>query len=150
MSADLIDLRSQSGLSGSPVFTEGVKGALSLLGVLVGHYDETQRIIVSDDESFVSAQNTGVSFVAPARRLLELINQADLRELRDENEFMHEADNNFMDPMRFPPGVAWREHEISLAEMIEGPDLCTTCGRRLTICSVPLGSCPGWNTSKTQ
>jgi hypothetical protein len=82
----LIELRSIGGMSGSPVFAAhrsliGAHGVLSFLGVGLGHYLTPARL-GDDDET--DAINLGIGMVAPARELLEVLNQEALAGERED------------------------------------------------------------------
>ena len=54
-----------------------------LLGVMHGHWDLDERQMNS---GFLSSVNVGIAIVAPAWRLLELINDPALVAMRDKND----------------------------------------------------------------
>jgi hypothetical protein len=92
MDAYLIDTRSTGGLSGSPVFvhlgwTRWTQGGIhlatsptpfTLLGLVHGH-------CVDHDESGAGS-NAGIAIVVPSEKILEVLEQDELREKRDEYE----------------------------------------------------------------
>lgn len=95
MEAYLIESRSIGGLSGSPVFviqdsysysmSKGQFGRpLYLLGLIHGHWPTSPHNIedsISKDEEQI---NMGIAIVVPAKKILEVINQPDLVEMRKE------------------------------------------------------------------
>ncbi len=87
MEAYLIETRSISGLSGSPVFFERParitknggdlhieKSSPSLVGLIHGHYDES--------ENKINNVNTGIAIVVPAVKIYETLMQEKLQEMR--------------------------------------------------------------------
>lgn len=88
--AYLIEARSIGGLSGSPAFVYKIaqgRGKLYLLGLMHGHWDippENKNDFVITD-SFGSV-NIGIAIVVPAKKILEVINQPELVEIRHKEE----------------------------------------------------------------
>ena len=91
MEAYLIEARSIGGLSGSPAFVRKIvqgRGKLYLLGLMHGHWDipPENKNDFADMDSFGSV-NMGIAIVVPAKKILEVLNQPELVELRrKENE----------------------------------------------------------------
>ncbi len=87
--AYLIEARSIGGLSGSPVFVHKIvrgRGKLYLLGLMHGHWDippENKNDFL-DTDSFGSV-NMGIAIVVSAKKILEVLNQPKLVELRRKN-----------------------------------------------------------------
>ena len=80
--AYLIEARSIGGLSGSPAFVYK-RNRFYLLGLMHGHWDippENKNDFV-DMDSFGSV-NMGIAIVVPAKKILEVLNQPKLVELR--------------------------------------------------------------------
>lgn len=97
--AYLIEARSMGGLSGSPVFVHisGLrKGKLSLggdpiywLGMVHGHYDLpelTSLDVLSADSLMKLLINMGIAIVVPSAKILEVLNQRELSEVRDRED----------------------------------------------------------------
>jgi hypothetical protein len=89
--AYLVEARSISGLSGSPVFIHwpiaGQPGAtqFKLLGLMHGHFDIknlNEDTVVDSDASVTSGINTGIGVVIPVEKILETIDQPELVEIR--------------------------------------------------------------------
>jgi hypothetical protein len=84
--AYLIEARSIGGLSGSPVFVHKItkgRGKLHLLGLMHGHWDiPTENKNDLDDKDFLGSVNMGIAIVVPAKKILEVLNQPELVELR--------------------------------------------------------------------
>ncbi len=85
--AYLIEARSIGGISGSPAFvretvTMGI-GAFHLLGLMHGHWDipPEQRSDIADTDS-LGAVNMGIAIVVPATKILEVLNQQPLVDMR--------------------------------------------------------------------
>jgi len=79
MMAYLIESRSLGGLSGSPAFVNPVRGdRFFLLGVVHGHWK-----IPTDPNNVV---NMGIALVTPAERILEVIHQPELLDMRKRHE----------------------------------------------------------------
>lgn len=88
MEAFLIEARSTSGISGSPVFTFGEANKagvltvgnrpLSLIGLAHGHWN------LFDEQNTPSERNvnTGIAIVMPARKILETLEQEELKKER--------------------------------------------------------------------
>jgi len=101
MEAYLIESRSIGGLSGSPVFViqDGYDKELLekwqfgrplyLLGLVHGHWPtspyNTEDSSLKDDES-TEPINMGIAIVVPAKKILEVINQPELVEMRKEGD----------------------------------------------------------------
>jgi hypothetical protein len=84
--AYLIEARSIGGLSGSPVFVNK-RNRFYLLGLMHGHWDippENKNDFV-DMDSFGSV-NMGIAIVVPAKKILEVLNQPELVELRQKED----------------------------------------------------------------
>jgi hypothetical protein len=111
MEAYLIESRSMKGLSGSPVFVhlgvvrpsgnkdtayQRVGGIFYLLGLVVAHWQ--QKIADPDaiviDEISGKTVNVGLAVVAPATKIIEVINHPDLKASREE------AEKEFVERMR--------------------------------------------------
>ena len=74
----LIEMRSIAGLSGSPVFAlSPVTNSYFLIGMIHGHHT------IKESETTL---HTGMALVTPIKRLLEILNQPELVELRKEQE----------------------------------------------------------------
>jgi hypothetical protein len=93
MEVYLIESRSISGLSGSPVFVlkqGGNKWAIHLLGLIHGHWDIDANAIIdtnTGDKSGIKAGvNVGIAMVAPAKKIIETIYQKALEDIRTEEE----------------------------------------------------------------
>jgi hypothetical protein len=97
MEAYLAEGRSIGGLSGSPVFCRSTVrmpaqtahgepalisglGPIHFLGLMHGHWDLPSSF---DESERREAVNMGVSIVVPAKKILEVINGPELRELRE-------------------------------------------------------------------
>lgn len=95
----LVEARSLSGYSGSPVFTwdftfGGGAGTRQLLGADCGHLRDFKRVVGKDgkpleDEWYVE-QNSGMMIVVPAWKLAELLETEELSAMREEEEREHE------------------------------------------------------------
>ena len=89
MDAYLIESRSIGGLSGSPVFAISYspeKTEMHLLGLIHGHWDcDPESIVdeVSEDSGIKARLNMGIAIVTPASKILDIINCAELIEMRD-------------------------------------------------------------------
>ncbi len=91
--AYLIEVRSIGGQSGSPAFVRKTVpmdlSGIYLLGLVHGHWDiPPQRIddaIQPGDDVFASI-NKGIAIVVPAKKLLEVFNQPQLVELRQQRD----------------------------------------------------------------
>ena len=97
--AYLIEARSIAGLSGSPVLAmpsmtvamakklrgENIKG-IALLGLMHGHFDvqNLNEDVVADSEKPERSVHTGIGVVVPTDKIMEVINQRELKEMRDE------------------------------------------------------------------
>lgn len=85
MTAYLIEARSIGGLSGSPAFVRAASGKFYLLGLMHGHWDvapgqiDEATVDVSDAHGRV---NMGIALVVPAHKILEVLNQEGLLEMR--------------------------------------------------------------------
>ncbi|HYT37790.1 MAG TPA: hypothetical protein VEL49_11495 [Ktedonobacteraceae bacterium] len=78
----LIEMRSIAGLSGSPVFAlSQVTNTYFLIGMIHGHHT------IKESETTL---HTGMALVTPIRRLLEILNQPELVELRQEQKALEE------------------------------------------------------------
>jgi len=97
--AYLIEARSIGGLSGSPVFVHvsGLrKGTLRLgqepiywLGMVHGHYDlpELDSLDTMSEDNLVELViNMGIAIVIPSTKILEVLNQRELSEVRDKED----------------------------------------------------------------
>ncbi len=102
MEAYLVEARSLGGLSGSPVFVNlgfvrnvsgqvkfasGGSGIFYLLGLMHGHWDRLVPVTLASDEIQVESVNMGIAIVAPAKKILEVINQPGMtnKEVSDQN-----------------------------------------------------------------
>jgi hypothetical protein len=98
MDAYLIELRSIGGLSGSPVFVRqmiGMEfgplliGTFFLLGLVHGHWNlpsgEMDEEIDRQDSANRSI-NMGIGIVVPAKKILEVLNQPGLLEMRRQTD----------------------------------------------------------------
>jgi hypothetical protein len=92
--AYLIEARSIGGLSGSPAFVRetsqfGGVGAFYFLGLMHGHWDippeskNDQLLMDSDKKGQV---NMGIAIVIPAKKVLEVLNQPTLVQVRKQND----------------------------------------------------------------
>ncbi len=79
--AFLIEARSISGLSGSPVYYlplfTAEEGRIPLLGLIHGHFDVQQsetNDVIKEDLFAEGSMNVGIAIVTPGYRLLELLN----------------------------------------------------------------------------
>lgn len=89
MDAYLIEARSIGGLSGSPAFVRetiplGI-GAFYLLGLMHGHWDippSAKNDAVTPDDDGSGAVNMGIAIVIPAKKVMEVIQQPGLVEMR--------------------------------------------------------------------
>ncbi len=96
MQAYLIEARSIAGLSGSPVFLikskfipDGDKvilGQLYLLGLIHGHWDVSPDSAIDgfqeDSDRRPNRVNVGIAIVAPAQKIIDIINRKDAAEER--------------------------------------------------------------------
>lgn len=89
--AYLIEARSIGGLSGSPAFvreTVGLGlGSFYLLGLMHGHWDipiDTKSDI--EDIDSIAPINVGIAIVIPAKKILEVLNQPSLIEVRRQGD----------------------------------------------------------------
>ena len=105
--AFLIESRSIGGLSGSPVFvnTAGARtvgntirvggGGIFLLGLVHGHWDvspsETDTMIVDNRRESV---NVGIAIVAPAQKILEVLNHPVFKRARNEAISVRKTQNS--------------------------------------------------------
>lgn len=91
--AYLVEARSISGLSGSPVFIHapifdprpGTFTQFYLLGLMHGHFDVknfNEDIVLDSDHNTTTGINTGIGVVIPVEKILETIDQPDLSEMR--------------------------------------------------------------------
>jgi hypothetical protein len=87
--AYLIEARSIGGLSGSPAFVrETVQmglGSFYLLGLMHGHWDippQQKNDELQVGEDMFSRVNLGIAIVVPAKKILEVVNQPELLEMR--------------------------------------------------------------------
>ena len=83
----LIEARSIGGISGSPSFVRETTdlgiGPFYLLGLMHGHWDvPTSKTKYVEDPYFAGAINVGIAIVVPAKKILEVLNQPRLVELR--------------------------------------------------------------------
>lgn len=82
--AYLIEARSIGGLSGSPAFVrQGNK--TYLLGLMHGHWDippQSKNDAMRGDEDTYGQVNLGIAIVVPAKKILEVLNQSELADLR--------------------------------------------------------------------
>jgi len=80
----LIEARSTGGLSGSPAFV--FKGnRFYLLGLMHGHWDippQDKNDALRVDEDTYGQVNMGIAIVVPAKKILEVLNQSKLVEMR--------------------------------------------------------------------
>jgi len=89
--AYLIEARSIGGLSGSPVFVRKTvavgQGPFYLLGLMHGHWDlsRKQKKDMADVEE-MGPVNMGIAIVIPAKKILEVLNQPDLVQMRKQAE----------------------------------------------------------------
>jgi len=106
----LVEMRSISGLSGSPVFVslprfrvnkKGEGRLLYFLGLIRGHWSERVEILVADDKPITNKKgkqkkreleadvfkfNTGIAALTPAQELINLLEEDSLVKLRGERE----------------------------------------------------------------
>jgi len=88
--AYLIEARSIGGLSGSPAFVRETRpvgiGSFYLLGLMHGHWDippQTRDDQTTEDyQEALGKVNMGIAVVVPANRILEVLNQPRLLEMR--------------------------------------------------------------------
>ena len=102
LDAYLIEARSIGGLSGSPVFVNlglvrSINGKLVkspasygphyFLGLIHGHWDEAVNSTPSDTEDIQSVKsvNMGIAIVTPGEKILDLLNDARVKDLRDKS-----------------------------------------------------------------
>lgn len=88
--AYLIEARSIGGLSGSPAFVYKIvkgRGKFYLLGLMHGHWDipPENKNDIEDMNSFGSV-NMGIAIVVPAKKILEVLNQPELIEMRQRED----------------------------------------------------------------
>jgi hypothetical protein len=99
INAYLIEARSIGGLSGSPVFVQGTvrlkqfepevfegHGSHYFLGIMRGHWyipPQTKNDEISIEENINGRVNMGIAIVTPADKILEVINQPKLKEMRN-------------------------------------------------------------------
>jgi hypothetical protein len=97
----LIEARSIGGLSGSPVFVRQMipadsfswRQTLYLLGLIHGHWElpkGTENTLPTDDGVAI---NMGIAMVVPARKILEVIRQKDLTDMRTALDQRSDADS---------------------------------------------------------
>lgn len=93
MEVYLIESRSIGGLSGSPVFVLKQKHLgewkIYLLGLIHGHWDiDNDKVIdgANEDSEIKAGVNVGIAMVAPAKKIIETINQKELADNRREIE----------------------------------------------------------------
>lgn len=92
--AYLVELRSISGLSGSPVFvhTEQIKGSrhehtLSWMGLMHGHWRIDENSIDMLDGKYDNQQlNVGIGVVVPAYKIMEISQQESVMRIKEEEE----------------------------------------------------------------
>jgi hypothetical protein len=97
--AHLVEARSISGLSGSPVFVHvpmfhprsGTITQFFLLGLMHGHFDikNLNEDTVVDDAEATKGINSGIGVVIPVEKILETIDQPELVELRKKAAIEH-------------------------------------------------------------
>ena len=95
--AYLIEARSISGLSGSPVFVNVSPVAIRpqlqfatgqrflLLGLMHGHFDIknlNEDVVLDDERDGTTGINTGIGVVIPVEKIIETVNQPELIEMR--------------------------------------------------------------------
>jgi hypothetical protein len=91
----LVEARSISGLSGSPVFIHvpvfeprgGTVTQFFLLGLMHGHFDIqnlNEDTVVDTEAETTKGINTGIGVVIPVEKILETIDQPKLAEMRKE------------------------------------------------------------------
>jgi len=84
--AYLIEARSIGGLSGSPVFViVSLFGPAYLLGLMHGHWDiapDLKNDAVLMDDDTLGKVNMGIAIVIPAKKILEVLQQPELIEMR--------------------------------------------------------------------
>lgn len=93
MEGYLIEARSIGGLSGSPAFVRETiplgLGSFYLLGLMHGHWDiapqKKNNAVLMDKDTFGSV-NMGIAIVIPAKKILEVLNQPELVEMRRRGE----------------------------------------------------------------
>lgn len=83
--AHLIDCRSYAGFSGSPCLVQSPLGTTQLLGVVGAHFDSTKIIRVAGENVAIPI-HAGVGVVTPVERLVELLDDERLVEMRREAE----------------------------------------------------------------
>ena len=82
--AYLIEARSIGGVSGSPVFVFK-SNRYYLLGLMHGHWDippQSKNDAMRVDEDTYGQVNMGIAIVVPAKKILEVLNQSKLVEMR--------------------------------------------------------------------
>ncbi len=90
--AYLVEARSLSGLSGSPVFAflgnlRAKKQSLYWLGLMHGHWDTNEAKIDSEsDNKNGRSINVGIGIVVPAAKIMEIINSDELVQKRKDGE----------------------------------------------------------------
>jgi hypothetical protein len=99
----LVEARSRSGFSGSPVFTYrmftptmgvggiGLVAGIRLLGIVWGHLPEWEQVLEEDKETPVQpkrwvGQNSNIACVVPAWKITELLDRKEFRTMRDEQK----------------------------------------------------------------
>lgn len=106
--AYLIEARSIGGISGSPVFfaTSPIKGGSLILkgggkafylgGLIHGHYDSemADNIQETKKEKSEKSINMGIAIVIPASKILETLNQEELKQRRIVAEREYNQKNN--------------------------------------------------------
>ena len=92
LEAYLIEARSIGGLSGSPAFVRTTVqmglGMTYLLGLMHGHWDIPPGAVndLAEDRDGGGSVNMGIAVVVPARKILEVLNQPGLVELRRQRD----------------------------------------------------------------
>jgi len=90
--AYLIEARSIGGLSGSPAFVRETVpiglGSFYLMGLMHGHWDipPEKKNDLLDVNDILGTVNMGIAIVIPAKKILEVLNQPKLVELREKAE----------------------------------------------------------------
>lgn len=88
MEGYLIEARSIGGLSGSPVFVRpDTGGPIYFLGLMHGHWDvpieeRDDMVEVNHDTDAFGKVNMGIAIVVSATKILEVLNQPELQEMR--------------------------------------------------------------------
>jgi hypothetical protein len=129
--AYLVEARSISGLSGSPVFINvpifhpggGTVTQFFLLGLMHGHFDiknMNEDIVLDSDDDTPGGINTGIGVVIPVEKIIETLDQPELAEMRKKAAKAHREKNgataDFDDPQANDENPTHREDFMRLAD----------------------------------